>query len=464
MHLGDFLRQTLGLTGTHLGCEHGVCGACTVIVDGRAVRSCLMLAVQADGADVETVESLGSADALSPLQQAFSRASRAAMRLLHARHADVARSVLARQSASRRRRNPRRDFGKHLPLHRLSGHCRCGAAAAAAAQGPRMSARYFGAPFRASKIRGCSPVADAMSTTSRCPACCRPPSCARKSPMDASAASMPQRREPCPALPRSTRWRTSPISPQGPMPPMAPHPLIKTPITYHPLASDEVRYVGEAIAIVLAETRAASGGRGQAINLDIEHLRCGRRSGAGAGGGRAARAFRARQQSDRDVARRHWQRERRVRQRRASLHREHLRCIVAAAIRWNAAASWPTPTRLSGDLTIWTSSQSPYMVRRYLAAYLQRDEFDTARRGARMSAAASVRRPMSIRKNSPSRSPRSTSGRPVKWIEDRSEHFVATTQQRDQFWTLEVAFTARAACSACAGVASTTTAPMRPTA
>jgi aerobic-type carbon monoxide dehydrogenase small subunit (CoxS/CutS family) len=71
-NLADFLRATLKLTGTHVGCEHGVCGACTVIVDGRAVRSCLMLAVQADGAAVETVESLGRAEALSPLQQAFS--------------------------------------------------------------------------------------------------------------------------------------------------------------------------------------------------------------------------------------------------------------------------------------------------------------------------------------------------------------------------------------------------------
>ena len=71
IHLGDFLRQSLGLTGTHLGCEHGVCGACTVIVNGAAVRSCLMLAVQIDGAVVETVESLGKPGALSPLQQAF---------------------------------------------------------------------------------------------------------------------------------------------------------------------------------------------------------------------------------------------------------------------------------------------------------------------------------------------------------------------------------------------------------
>jgi aerobic-type carbon monoxide dehydrogenase small subunit (CoxS/CutS family) len=72
VHLADFLRQSLGLTGTHLGCEHGVCGACTVIVNGSAVRSCLMLAVQADGCRVETVEGLADGALLSPLQRAFS--------------------------------------------------------------------------------------------------------------------------------------------------------------------------------------------------------------------------------------------------------------------------------------------------------------------------------------------------------------------------------------------------------
>ena len=71
--LSDYIRDTVGLTGTHLGCEHGYCGACTVIVDGDAVRSCLMLAVQADGAEVRTVEDLAPAgsDSLSPMQQAF---------------------------------------------------------------------------------------------------------------------------------------------------------------------------------------------------------------------------------------------------------------------------------------------------------------------------------------------------------------------------------------------------------
>ncbi len=67
----DFLRQTVGLTGTHVGCEHGVCGACTVLVDGDSVRSCLMFAVQADGRSVETVESLGSIGHLNALQESF---------------------------------------------------------------------------------------------------------------------------------------------------------------------------------------------------------------------------------------------------------------------------------------------------------------------------------------------------------------------------------------------------------
>lgn len=69
--LADFLRDELSLTGTHLGCEHGICGACTVICDGGAVRSCLMLAAQADGCAVTTVEGLAVGDELAPLQQCF---------------------------------------------------------------------------------------------------------------------------------------------------------------------------------------------------------------------------------------------------------------------------------------------------------------------------------------------------------------------------------------------------------
>ena len=69
--LVDFLREHLDLTGTHIGCEHGVCGACTVMLDGDSVRSCLCLAVQADGARIDTVESLGSTEHLNALQKRF---------------------------------------------------------------------------------------------------------------------------------------------------------------------------------------------------------------------------------------------------------------------------------------------------------------------------------------------------------------------------------------------------------
>jgi aerobic-type carbon monoxide dehydrogenase small subunit (CoxS/CutS family) len=71
--LADVLRQDLGLTGTHLGCEHGICGACTVLVDGEPVRACLVFGVQADGREVRTVESLADGDRLNDLQEAFSR-------------------------------------------------------------------------------------------------------------------------------------------------------------------------------------------------------------------------------------------------------------------------------------------------------------------------------------------------------------------------------------------------------
>ena len=74
MLLSDFLRHELRLTGTHVGCEHGVCGACTVLVDGRSARSCLMLAVQADGCEILTIEGIAKPDGtLHPLQEAFQR-------------------------------------------------------------------------------------------------------------------------------------------------------------------------------------------------------------------------------------------------------------------------------------------------------------------------------------------------------------------------------------------------------
>jgi len=114
--LSDFIRHTLGLTGTHVGCEHGVCGACTVRLDDAAVRSCLLLAVQADGCALETVEGLASNGDLHPLQAAF--------REHHALQCGFCTSgilMAAAELVQRGERVPREEI-----VDLLSGHlCRC---------------------------------------------------------------------------------------------------------------------------------------------------------------------------------------------------------------------------------------------------------------------------------------------------------------------------------------------------
>ena len=123
MLLSDFLRHSLGATGTHVGCEHGVCGCCTVQIDGAAVRSCLTLAMQAEGRDVRTVELLAGAERQA--QQAAAgvpEPSRAAMRLLHARHPDVVHRFPRAQPETDRGGVARRAQRTHLPLYRLRRH------------------------------------------------------------------------------------------------------------------------------------------------------------------------------------------------------------------------------------------------------------------------------------------------------------------------------------------------------
>ena len=121
--LSDFIRQGLGATGTHVGCEHGICGACTVLIDGVATRSCLTLAVQAEGRDIKTVELLAAPDgALNPLQTAF--------RANHALQCGFCTpgilmsftDYLAPQPAPDLRRNSRSLERPPLPLHRLRRH------------------------------------------------------------------------------------------------------------------------------------------------------------------------------------------------------------------------------------------------------------------------------------------------------------------------------------------------------
>jgi carbon-monoxide dehydrogenase small subunit len=115
-HLVDFLRDELGLTGSHVGCEHGVCGACTLRVDGEIVRGCLMLAVQANGCRVETIEGLSDSKELAPLQKAF-----------HQRNAlqcgfCTPGMLMAAQDLVRQKRKTTRE---EIRAHISGNYCRC---------------------------------------------------------------------------------------------------------------------------------------------------------------------------------------------------------------------------------------------------------------------------------------------------------------------------------------------------
>ena len=119
MLLSDFLRHELGLTGTHVGCEHGVCGACTVQIDDGSARSCLAFAVQCEGSDIRTVESLAAPDgSLSVLQQAFQEC--------HALQCGFCTSGFLLATEAFLRENPRSDFTETESREAISGNlCRC---------------------------------------------------------------------------------------------------------------------------------------------------------------------------------------------------------------------------------------------------------------------------------------------------------------------------------------------------
>ena len=137
-NLVDFLRYDLGFTGSHVGCEHGVCGACTVRVDGTLVRGCLMLAVQADGCRVETIEGVAEQRRARRAPAGVPRGERAAVRLLHAGHAaHRPRAARARAAIPTRRRSARRIGGNYC---RCTGYHAIVQAVARAAEPPREAA------------------------------------------------------------------------------------------------------------------------------------------------------------------------------------------------------------------------------------------------------------------------------------------------------------------------------------
>ena len=122
MLLIHYLREVAGLTGSHIGCETSLCGACTVHVDGKAIKSCTMFAVQADGRDILTIEGLAANGKLDAVQEAFWNEHGAAVRILHAGHDHDGQADYRAQSQAERRRDPSRLGRQSVPLYRLPAH------------------------------------------------------------------------------------------------------------------------------------------------------------------------------------------------------------------------------------------------------------------------------------------------------------------------------------------------------
>ena len=123
--LSDVLRDDCGLTGTHVGCEHGVCGACTILFDGVPARACLLYAVQTEGHEIITVEAFAVDGELFDRATGIARGARSAMRFLHAGHCRDHGSLAPRTSGADRGRGSRGSVRQPLPVHRISQH-RCG--------------------------------------------------------------------------------------------------------------------------------------------------------------------------------------------------------------------------------------------------------------------------------------------------------------------------------------------------
>ena len=123
-HLADFLREQLFLTGTHIGCEHGICGACTVEIDGDIARSCITYAVACDGASVRTIEGFDDDAAMARLREAFTRHHALQCGYCTPGMLIAARDLIGRKRGLTRARDSRRDERQSVPLHRLYGHRR----------------------------------------------------------------------------------------------------------------------------------------------------------------------------------------------------------------------------------------------------------------------------------------------------------------------------------------------------
>jgi carbon-monoxide dehydrogenase large subunit len=450
--LVDVLRDRLRLTGTHVGCEHGVCGACTVLLDGAAVRGCLLLAVQADGRHVETVESLAPDPAqLNPLQAEMVRH--------HGVQCGFCTGGILMSLTAALRDNPRPTEAQIRET--LAGHlCRCTgyqgmvdavlalvAPGAVAPAGPAPASRtpeggYIGAPIPrredARLLTGRGTFVDDLEMPGVAHAAMlrSPHAHARVRRIDATAAlARPG------VLAVVTAADIADI--QKPWPARMPSPVPGTTVRHgvrHTLAGDKVRHAGEVVAAVVAESRALAEDAREAIAVEYEPLPVVATAAAALAPGapllyeelgdnvaahivqrvgHPEAAFAAAEHTLRET----------FRITRGGSHSMEGRGVVA---RYDEALD---------AFTVWDATQAPHAIRAMLA-YL----FELPEHRVRVIAPPDVGGGLGPKA---SFYPEEALvcwlarrlRRPVKWIEDRHEHFVSAAQEREQIHTVEIAFT-----------------------
>ncbi len=444
MTLADFLREKLRLTGTHLGCEHGVCGVCTVQVDKAAVRSCLMLAVQADGTSVSTVEGLSSESGdLCPLQKAFS--SR------HALQCGFCTSGVLMSLDEYLRDTPDPDEGSVRTA--LSGNlCRCTgysgmvkaaldvAAGTEPAPAVTRPEQYIGARMprkedprlltgKGTFVADFSPpgtvhAAFVRSTVAH----------ARIKHIDTAAAA---------ALPGVVGVFTAAELPERtyrrPMLTLMPNPAIVKPFNQQALAADEVCYVGESVAVVVADDPYIAEDAAELVRVDYEELPV----VSGIDAALAASAVAHEGTTDNigalvnvaygDVAE-------------AFEKADH---ITRAALNVNRGSGQPMETRgvlavpdvVTGRLTVYTASQSPHLVKRTIMDMLGIDAEEIVVIAPPDVGGGFGPKVVVYTEDMVIAAVSRVLGLPVRWIEDRREHFMSTTHERDQAWNVELALT-----------------------
>ena len=441
--LADFLRQDLDLTGTHVGCEHGVCGSCTVLYNGAPVRSCLMLGIQADQATIVTVEGLANHGTLTPLQQAFKKN--------HALQCGfctpgflITASALLEQNRPLTETEIRKAISGNL--------CRCtgyqnivnaiveasgGDLPARAAHGTEQTAspRFIGAPVERAEdydlLTGKGVFVDDINFPGTlCAHMVRSTHAhAKILRIDSSAARAVEGVVDVVTFADLGDSRKLPLT--------LPHPNLK-PLTEFPLAREKVRYVGEPVAVIVATSRQIAEDAAPLVQVDYEAMapavdieRALEKDPPLVHESEPDNVAGYMKQSTGDVDKAFAEADHVIKEtlrvHRGGCHAVETRGIVAQY------------ERKEGFLTIWASCQGPHRIRRTLLQLMDIPEHKVRVIAPRVGGGFGPKGGfypenflvpwLAVRL-----------GATVKWIEDRHEHFIASRQERDQTHWVEAAF------------------------